>query len=667
MAIPVPSIPGYTLQRPIGRGGFGIVFAATPEGGGDTVAVKVLTRVLDDDAAQRFVDEVQVMGTLAWHPNIVRILGAGVAEGQPWIAMELLTGGSVGDVLDTAGPLGWQEVSTIGVQAATGLQVAHNAGLLHRDVKPDNLLRTAAGTVKVSDFGVAAAAGGPGAGRGTTGTIAYSAPELLNGAPPSVASDVYALGASLYAMLAGAPAFHRDTDESPAAMILRAYRDPVPDVAALGVPAPLARVVQRAMAKDPAERPRDAAALLAELQGARRELGLEAVATIAPGAPVAAAPAAAGVGRGLPDQPPAEARARAQRLQRVLGGIGAAAAVLVAVTFVATSSFTGGGGDADSAGAPPQEDSVADEAPVDDLPVEDLPPQEAEEEPPVGAGDPVIVPSEAAPPPPAPPPPPPVPDLPATGPQVITVTGLDDVVWQVRADAIRRDPQDGGLGQTVTVTGAADVAIAGQTVAVAVTDGPVQLLDAGDLSIAGQVDVVATEVVTAANGFWAATADGITAFTPDGTVTTTVPVPDVVAIAAAPDGSVVWGVTAVGDLLAVDTADGSILTRAPVGEVAELAVDADGDALVVDLDGGVQEVSATDGTVAPVAAPDLVADVAVTLDGSRWVVADGQLWTAPVGSGFTPVALDEAVELIEPGGAVIWVVLADDTVISQPG
>ncbi len=665
MAPPVPSIPGYTLLDPIGRGGFGIVFAATAEGdgAGDTVAVKVLTRTLDPDAAQRFVDEVQVMGTLAWHPHVVQILGAGVAEGLPWIAMEHLAGGSVGDALDTGGPLDPDAATAVAAQAAAGLQVAHQAGLLHRDVKPDNLLRRADGLVKVSDFGVAAAAGGSGARRGTSGTIAYSAPELLNGAAPSVSSDVYSLGASLFAMLTGAPAFARDTDESPAAMILRAYREPVPDLAAEGVPAPLARVVGRAMAKDPAGRPADAGALLAELQGARRDLGLPpaVVAGVrgpaAAPAPASPPPAAAAVGGGLPDQPPAEARARAQRMQRILGGVGAAAAALVAVTFVATSMFGGGGDPGDSAAeAPPPEEEVVEEAPAD-VPA------------PTAVPDPAAPPAPAPPPPaPAPPPPAPspLPELPATGPQVEALVGLDGVVWQIRPDTIRRDPQDGGLGTEVTVEGAIDAAVTVDALAVAVQDGPVQLLDPIDLGIAGQVDVVATEVVAAAGSFWAATADGLTAFSPDGTVTTTVPAGDVVAVATAPDGATVWALTADGALVAVDTADASVLLDpVPVGPAVELAVDADGDALVVTPDGALLEVALADGTPQEVEVPAGLQDVAVTLDGTRWFVADAAAFVARPGAAIAPLDLGAPARLVEPARVEVWFALDDDTVVPQ--
>lgn len=442
----VLDVPGYRLHRVVGVGGFGRVHLATPVGGAQEVAIKVLHRSVDDATAERVRTEIQVMGTLGWHPGIVRIIDAGVTDGgQPFIVMEHMARGSLGGVLRREGPLPWKAVRAHAIQAATALQVAHQAGLLHRDIKPDNLLLADDGQVKLSDFGVTMAAEGAGTSRGTTGTLAYSAPELLEGRGATPATDVYALGATMFALVTGQPAFQRDTDEAPVAMVLRAYREAVPDLRPLGVPDPIARVVERAMAKDPTRRPTSAQDLATELQTAGAEVGLQQVAVIGAGRGGAPAPPAAAAAAGPGQQYSPEQRARARRLQRLTARAGGIAAVLVVVAFVSVGSLRGFGpldqegdtaapaadapagvgpadeglADPDPAGQDPADEGPADEGAADQDPPDPAPgvdpdDQDVGETPDAAEAEPPIAPAPTTSPLPAQPPP--APTSPATPP-----------------------------------------------------------------------------------------------------------------------------------------------------------------------------------------------------------------------------------------------------------
>ncbi len=215
-APPVPVITGYADLVEIGRGGYAIVYRARQEAMGRTVAVKVLARMdVSGDLLRRFRRECEAMGMLSWHPHIVVVHDAGSTEsGSPYLAMEHLPAGSLGDRLRADGALPWTDVLAIGVQLADALEAAHRAGLLHRDVKPENVLLDRFGESKLSDFGIAAVQEATTATQGITGTIAHTAPEILAGGRASVASDLYSLGSTLHTLLTGRPAFVRAGDES---------------------------------------------------------------------------------------------------------------------------------------------------------------------------------------------------------------------------------------------------------------------------------------------------------------------------------------------------------------------------------------------------------------------------------------------------------------------
>jgi len=258
----------YRLVRVIGSGGMGAVWEAEDETLGRPVAVKVLSESLAAGvrAVRRFEREAQAAARLSG-PYIAAVYDFGRSEGRPYIVMELVRGETLADRLARDGPLPPQEASRIATHVAEALEEAHSAGIVHWDVKPGNVMLTPAGDVKVMDFGIAAAAW---AERVTTsglvlGTPSYLAPEQAKSEKTTPASDVYALGAMLYEMVAGRPPF---VAESPVALALAHVREaPRPlDQVADGVPTNLASASMAALAKDPAERPPSAAAFASMLR-----------------------------------------------------------------------------------------------------------------------------------------------------------------------------------------------------------------------------------------------------------------------------------------------------------------------------------------------------------------------------------------------------------------
>ena len=269
-------IAGYQDLEEIGRGGYAVVYKAHQAAFGRTVAIKVLTNPgFGPTDRARFQREALAMGRLSWHPNIVIVHDTGeTATGMPYLIEEFLEGGSLGDKLRRTGPFGPAEALSDMIQLCAAVHTAHEADLLHRDIKPDNALVDAFGKVKLADFGIAAVTGSTLTATGVvTATIAHAAPEVLNGARATFQADVYSLGSTLYELLTGAPAFVRETDESIVPLVVRVSSQPVPDVRAQGVPEPAAEAVEWAMAKEPGDRPETALALGRQLQMAQQVLG----------------------------------------------------------------------------------------------------------------------------------------------------------------------------------------------------------------------------------------------------------------------------------------------------------------------------------------------------------------------------------------------------------
>ena len=282
-------IEGLENARLAGEGGFGRVFVATQPRFRREVAVKLMdAKVTDERSRIRFERECTALGLLGDHPNIVTVYDSGFDDqNHPYIVMGYLEGGSYADRMETFGQLPWREVLEIGVKIAGAVETAHRAGILHRDIKPENVLRSSYGEPTLADFGIARLDGGPTAtatGKVTT-SIAHAAPEVLEGGEPSPTWDVYALGSTLFTLLRGQTAFVRDTDDSFIAALKRIAHDPVPDLRPHGVPDDLSRIVETAMAKDPAGRYQSALGLGRALQTTQRAHGETVTPLVVPDEP----------------------------------------------------------------------------------------------------------------------------------------------------------------------------------------------------------------------------------------------------------------------------------------------------------------------------------------------------------------------------------------------
>jgi ATP/maltotriose-dependent transcriptional regulator MalT len=269
-------IAGFDDVVEIGHGGFGVVYRSGQPLLDREVAIKVLTGDLDPDNVDRFLREQRAMGRLSGHPHIVTIFQVGTtARGRPYIVMPCHGKGSLEALIRRHGPMDWCETLRIGVKLAGALEAAHRAGILHRDVKPGNVLLTEYGEPQLTDFGIARIAGGFQTGTGViTGSPAFTAPEVLAGASPTPTSDVYSLGATLFCILTGHAAFERRSDEQVVAQFLRITSQPIPDLREQGLPADVAAVIERAMAQDPSARPASAAAFGNELRDIQRTNGM---------------------------------------------------------------------------------------------------------------------------------------------------------------------------------------------------------------------------------------------------------------------------------------------------------------------------------------------------------------------------------------------------------
>jgi serine/threonine protein kinase/N-acetylneuraminic acid mutarotase len=296
---------GFVDAVEIGRGGGGVVYRCRQQSLGRSVAVKVLASDLDEDDRERFLREGYAMGSLSGHPNISNILQVGVTEDhRPFIVMPYHSVGSLADRVQREGRIPWPDVLRIGVKLCAALETAHRSATLHRDIKPANVLVNDYGEPQLSDFGTARIAGGYKTVTGYfTGTLSYTAPEVLSGKPPTAAADVYSLGATLYALIAGKAPHERKADEDLIAHYLRITSSPVPDLRPQGIPADLCATIEKALSIDPAERQASAADLGHELQAVQRHNGLAAD-PMALGEPVATPqqPASASA---APSSPPA--------------------------------------------------------------------------------------------------------------------------------------------------------------------------------------------------------------------------------------------------------------------------------------------------------------------------------------------------------------------------
>jgi LCP family protein required for cell wall assembly len=268
-----PDIPSIGDWQPLARGGFATVWRARQRTLDRPVAVKVDDRTLDTEVERRrFLGEAKAAGNLSGHPGIVTVHDAGILpDGRPFLVMKLCSGGSLTSWLRPETRQSPERICSVGARIADALAVAHAQGMLHRDVKPANILIDSYGNPGLADFGLAAPEPGSDAGM----TVAYAPPEVILGESPSAAGDVYQLAATLYALLAGRPPSESKGTPSSLADRLARLKDPpepVPDV-----DEDLMRVVLDGLAFSPADRPTAAqfrdrlAAITAAHEDANRE------------------------------------------------------------------------------------------------------------------------------------------------------------------------------------------------------------------------------------------------------------------------------------------------------------------------------------------------------------------------------------------------------------
>ncbi|GAA3138815.1 hypothetical protein GCM10010449_68710 [Streptomyces rectiviolaceus] len=275
----------YRLLKPLGRGGMGVVHEAEDTRLGRRVAVKLLTAVEglaeDDEARDRFLREAQALARIH-HPGVVTLLDVGVADGTPYLVMQVLDGLSLAELVTRTGPLPTAVVARVALDVVRGLTAAHEAGVLHRDVKPSNIGINRDGRAVLHDFGLARLAGERAITRTgeLVGTPQFMAPETIRGAAPGPSADLYGLGACMYLMLTGELPFGTHTVDF-GAIVESALGDGIPRLSGRGLTRPdgLLDLVDRLCAQDPADRPQradSAEALLA--QGA--EDGRDALAAL---------------------------------------------------------------------------------------------------------------------------------------------------------------------------------------------------------------------------------------------------------------------------------------------------------------------------------------------------------------------------------------------------
>ncbi len=246
-----PAIPGCRLLAIAGQGGMGTVYRAEQASPRRIVAVKVLSQAAaSPDKLAAFHREAETIARLE-HPNILPVYDFGEAQGRPYLVLRYLAGGTVATLI-RHGPLEVAKAASWVRAVAGALDFAHAHGLVHRDVKPSNMLLDETGHVYLTDFGIAAAT--EATGSETIGSAAYMSPEQASGQPADRRSDLYSLAVSLFEMVTGQLPY---TAETPLGLIVRHINDPIPSARALNpdVSPAVDALIQRGLAKNPAERP----------------------------------------------------------------------------------------------------------------------------------------------------------------------------------------------------------------------------------------------------------------------------------------------------------------------------------------------------------------------------------------------------------------------------
>jgi hypothetical protein len=267
------AIGNYVIEKELGRGGMGVVYAATHRQFSDRrYAVKLISKVASSPLAiVRFEREVEAIGR-SRHANLLYATDAGVHEGDPYLVTELVEGYDIGKLLRHHGPLQIPVACEIARQIALGLEFVHQTGMVHRDIKPQNVMLQPSGQIKILDLGLAsllqAGDASTSADGGVVGTPVYMPPEQWRGEPPRPSTDVYAFGCTLFEMLAGHAPFHVPTHGAITAL-RSAHLESVPphvtDVAP-HVPRDVAELVAECLRKAPEERPQSCSDIVTVLE-----------------------------------------------------------------------------------------------------------------------------------------------------------------------------------------------------------------------------------------------------------------------------------------------------------------------------------------------------------------------------------------------------------------
>ena len=347
----------YRVERPIGAGGMGRVWAAHDTRLGRDVALKVqqFDPAGDRVAFERFQREAQSAAGLQ-HPNVVTIFDSGTEGETAFLVMELLPGPILETYVVERGPLSEREAVALAAAVASGLSSAHRAGVVHRDIKPTNLMFDACGGLKIVDFGIARPAETAGARLTATKTIIGSAPYLspkqLTGRPAKERSDLYALGCVLTTMLTGRPPFE---GEHPLALVHQHVNAAPPQLSERrpGINPALAALVAQLLSKSPQDRPQSALAVLDRLRdvelgppAGRSDVSLATTAAMAQTTRPLPAAATTVTAPALPDRP------QSRQGRWIAGG---AVLALVAVLLIAIASMTGQRPATESASSPSHE------------------------------------------------------------------------------------------------------------------------------------------------------------------------------------------------------------------------------------------------------------------------------------------------------------------------
>lgn len=266
-------IDGLERFQRIGTGGFSSVYSARQTKLGRQVAVKVLTADVSSPSDRRaFERECQALGLLAHHPNIVTVYNeAFTADGRPCIVMELY-GRNYRERLDETGPLPAEEVLSLGVKISGALHAAHLDGVLHRDLKPHNIFLSSYGEPALGDFGISTVDDERSISAASGLSVAYAAPEVLEDASATVASDVYSLAATLFHLVEGSAPF---ASKQMRATVRRILTEDAPALTRSDSPAELSQVLRRALAKEPSDRYATAAEFGEALRSVQAAIGVD--------------------------------------------------------------------------------------------------------------------------------------------------------------------------------------------------------------------------------------------------------------------------------------------------------------------------------------------------------------------------------------------------------